>query len=188
MRKHEPVVSPNQTKPKSGFIRLGGRRSVPFKLRNGTRKGGVASPSVWAMYAEGLLRELRRSGLECHVAGVWMGAFLYVDDLALLAPTRAVLATMSYGARFNIIFSSDPEPKMSKSFCIFFAGSKPLKKIVYPAAILLNDKPLPWVESGVYLGHTLHQDFTMNADAKIRRAKFISGSVEVLLRPPSTGP
>ena len=56
-----------------------------------------------------------------------MGAVLYVDDLALLAPTRAVLAAMlelvvSYGARLNLTFSSHPDPK--KSFCIFFAGTK----------------------------------------------------------------
>ena len=127
----------------SGFIRLRGRRSAPFKLSNGTREGGVASPSLWAVYADGLLKELRRSGLGCHVAGVWMGAFLYVDNLALLAPTRAVLAAMlevvvSYGARFNLTFSSDPDPKRSKSFCILFAGTKLQKRIVYPAALLLN--------------------------------------------------
>jgi hypothetical protein len=168
----------------TGFIRLRSRRSAPFSLSNGTREGAAASPSLWAVYADGLLKELRRRGLGCHVAGVWMGAFLYVDDLALLAPTRAVLAEMlevvvAYGARFNLTFSSDPDPKRSKSFCIFFVGPVPVRGVVYPSPLLLNGRPLPWLQSAVHLGHTLHQSLTMDADTKVRRAKFIASSVEV---------
>ena len=118
------------------------------------------------------------------MAGIWMGAFLYVDDLALLAPTRAVLAAMlevvvAYGAGLNLTFSSDTDPQMSKSFCMFFVGQKPARKITYPAQLLLNGRSLPWVQRAVHLGYTLHQDLTLDADSKVRRAKFISSSVEV---------
>ena len=37
----------------------------------------------------------------------------------------------------------------------------------------------PWVQSAVHLGHTIHQDLTLDADARARRARFISSSVEV---------
>ena len=58
------------------------------------REGAACSPCLWAVYADGLLLVLRKSKLGCHVAGQWMGGFLYVDDLSLIAPSRAILARM----------------------------------------------------------------------------------------------
>ena len=66
-----------------------------------------------------------------------------------------------------------------KSFCLFFTGRITLKKVVFPAPLVLNGVRLPWREKAVHLGHTLHQDLTLNADAQEKRARFISKSVEV---------
>ena len=38
---------------------------------------------------------------------------------------------------------------------------------------------MPWRKKAVHLGHTLHQDLTMDSDAAQRKAQFISSSVEV---------
>ena len=78
----------------SGFVKLGTRRSANFRITNGTRQGSVTSPALWAVYVDPLLAELRHLRLGCHVAGVWMGAYCYADDLSLHAPTRAVLVKM----------------------------------------------------------------------------------------------
>ena len=99
----------------SGFVKLRGRRSDPFGLKNGMREGAACSPFLWAVYADGLLFVLRRSKLGCWVAGQWMGAFLYADDLSLIAPTRAILASMleivaEYGASLNLYFSTCQNP------------------------------------------------------------------------------
>ena len=168
----------------SGHIRLRGRRSTSFTLVNGIREGAAASPILWAVYADDVLLVLRQGGLGCYVAGVWMGAVMYADDLALLATNRAMLAKMltlvvEHGASLNLTFSSCQDPQKCKSFCIFFVGPRPARKIVYPAPLVLNGVALPWRESAVHLGHKLHQNLTMNADAKEKRAKFISRSVEV---------
>lgn len=125
----------------SGFIQLRGRRSTAFQLTNGMREGAAASPILWAVYADGFLVLLRKEGLGCHVAGVWMGAFMYADDLSLLAPTRKILASMlalveSYGASLNLTFSSDQDPKKCKSFCIYFVGAA--KRVLYPAPLVLS--------------------------------------------------
>ena len=77
-----------------GFIRIRGRRSANFRLINGLREGAACSPVLWAVYADGLLLELRKSGLGCYIAGKWVGAVLYADDLSLIAPTRATLSRM----------------------------------------------------------------------------------------------
>ena len=171
-------------KEQSGFIFLRGRRSPAFSLTNGMREGAACSPVLWAVYADGLLLILRESGLGCKVAGLWVGGVLYADDLALLAPTRAILASMlalveSYGASLNLTFSSCQDPSKCKSFCVYFVGPKPSRKVVYPAPLELNGVRLPWKESAVHLGHTLHQDLTFKADAGVRRAAFIASSVEV---------
>ena len=171
-------------KEQSGFIFLRGRRSPAFSLSNGMREGAACSPILWAVYADGLLVVLRESGLGCKVAGLWVGGVLYADDLALLAPTRAILASMlalveSYGASLNLTFSSCQDASKCKSFCIYFVGPKASRKVVYPARLQLNGVQLPWKESAVHLGHTLHQDLTFKVDARVRRASFIASSVEV---------
>lgn len=163
-----------------GFVRLAGRKSASFRLTNGTRQGAAASPALWSAYVDGLLQELRRRGLGCYVAGMWMGAFCYVDDLSLIAPTRQTMDAMlrvveRFGAARNLRFSSDPNPRLSKSKCILFSRTESS----YPEPLVLNGETLPWVESALHLGHTLHRSGSMEQDCKVRRAIFISRSLEV---------
>ena len=148
------------------------------------REGAACSPVLWAVYADGLLLVLRQSGLGCYIAGKWVGAVLYADDLSLIAPTRAILASMlalveAYGAKLNLTFSSCQDPGKCKSFCLYFVGMKSPRKVVYPSPLVLNGVQLPWRESAVHLGHTLHQNLKSDADAGVRRAAFIARSVEV---------
>ena len=77
-----------------GYVKLGGTSSSSFSITNGTRQGSVLSPTLFSVYLDGLLKELRNQGLGCHVAGVWMGAAGYADDLALLAPSRETMKKM----------------------------------------------------------------------------------------------
>ena len=62
---------------------------------------------------------------------------------------------------------------------LFYFTNQQGKKVKYPAPLTLNGVQLSWRERAVHLGHTLQQDLTMDADAKEKRAKFISRSVEV---------
>ena len=164
----------------TGLIKLRGRQSAPFRLSNGMREGAAGSPVLWAVYADGLLIVLRRSGLGWPIAGVWMGGLL-----ALLAPTRAILSAMlslveAHGATLNLTFSTNQDARLCKSFCLYLVGPRPERSTHYPSTPLtLNGVTLPWVKSAVHLGHTIHQDLTMSSDAAVRRAMFISRSVEV---------
>ena len=51
-----------------------------FKLRNGTRQGSMASPALWSVYLDVLIRELRQLGVGCHVGGLYMGVVVYADE------------------------------------------------------------------------------------------------------------
>ena len=73
------------------WCRWGDSGSKPFSIVNGTRQGSMASPFLWAVYCDPLLTRLWVLGVGCHMGGMWMGAQLYCDDIALLAPTRRAM-------------------------------------------------------------------------------------------------
>ena len=78
-----------------GWVRLADKNSEAFSIRNATRQGSVLSPYLFSScYLDDLLVKLRGLRIGCHVAGMWMGATAYADDLALLAPDRATLQMM----------------------------------------------------------------------------------------------
>ena len=86
-------------------------------IANGTRQGAILSPVFWAIYADPMLGRLRRLGLGAHVAGCFMGAVCYADDVLLIAPTRNSMQRMlleleEFASENNITFSTDPIPSL----------------------------------------------------------------------------
>ena len=62
---------------------------------SGVRQGGFLSPFLFAMYLDGLLVELSKSGVGCHWGSSFAGAFsYYVHVVVLLSPCASVLRTM----------------------------------------------------------------------------------------------
>ena len=82
-----------------------------------------------------------------------------------------------YGDQHNMVFSTDPVPSKSKTKCMVICGKDRVTS--YPAPVKLGGQELPWVETALHLGHTLHQNGRMHQDARIRRAIFIDRSVEI---------
>ena len=154
-----------------GWVRLAGRNSEEFNIKNGTRQGSILSPFWFACYLNPLIKQMRDSGLGCHVAGVYIGLVLYADDIFLLAMDPHVLQKMvdlayQFGDENGLMFSTDDDPKKSKTTCIIFRGKKRIK---YPPPILLNGKELPWLDSCTHLGHTFNENLSMDND--VYRAK-----------------
>ena len=164
------------------WVRWGQSRSDIFSIRNGTRQGSIASPVLWSVYCDLLLKKLRALGTGAYIAGVFMGAAAYADDLVLIAPTRHAMQQMlavceEFAGVYNIRFSTDDNPVKSKTKCIFMVGKA--LNVRKPVPLKLCGKNLPWVESATHLGHELHQSGTMEHDAKIARARYIDQTVEV---------
>ena len=164
-----------------GCVSWAGIRSTSFSITNGTRQGSVLSPTLFSVYLDDLLKQLRMLGLGCHMGGVWVGAAGYADDLILLAPSRSAMKTMlktceEFAEVHNLKFSTDPEPAKSKTKCIFMCGHN---DPVYPAPFQLYGCDLPWVVHATHLGHELHQLCDMEHDAKVKRAMFIENAVQI---------
>ena len=118
----------------------------------------------------------------CHIGGVWLGAAGYADDIILMAPSRTAMAMMlekceSYAIEHNLVYSTDPNPRKSKTKCLFMTGS--MRNVVYPTPLKLYNVDLPWVETATHLGHELHQMCDMNYDIKVKKAQFISTSTDI---------
>ena len=63
-------------------------------LNQGVRQGGTLSPFLCVLFVDELLDTLAASGLGVYVAGLYCGAPMYADDLALVASSSADLQAM----------------------------------------------------------------------------------------------
>jgi hypothetical protein len=72
----------------------GSRISNEFTARNGVKQGGVLSPVLFSIYTDELLISLEKSGVGCHIGHLFCGAFAYVDEVIILAPTICALNHM----------------------------------------------------------------------------------------------
>ena len=72
-------------------IRWNGAYSNIFTKYNKVKQGGVLSPLPFNTYSEELLLKLEAQGLGCHCNGMFVGAFIYADDITILAPRSTSL-------------------------------------------------------------------------------------------------
>ena len=163
------------------WVKWGRENSRMFKIQNGARQGSVLSPSLFSVYMDSLLVRLRKSGVGCHIGGVFAGAVGYADDLLLLAPSRSGMQKMlgiceQYDLETNLQYSTHPDPVKSKSKCIFMTGHMKVNK---PVNLKLYGDDLPFVKTANHLGHQLSEECSMDQDIRCRKAEFIGNSTEV---------
>ena len=141
----------------SCFIRWNSSESSSFRVKNGVRQGAILSPSLFCVYLDTLLCQLRDAGVGCHLGGLFLGAFGYADDVTLLAPSRQGLQMMlkiceDFATSHSMQFSTDPVPSKSKSKCLFFSRKRADEDI---ENVILNGDKLPWVSTAKHLGNHL---------------------------------
>ena len=157
-------------------VRWNGKYSERFSVSNGIRQGGISSPIFWNLYLDRLIKRIRRLGFGCHVEGVFLGIFVYADDIFLLCPSRPGLQVMvkecqDFAKQNNLTFSTDADPSKSKTKCIIF--NKKSIDTNRVKNITLDGKTLPWVKSLKHLGMTLEEDNSMSMDIAQKRGMFI---------------
>ena len=136
------------------------------------------------MYIDGLIVNIRDSGLGCYIGTQFYGCLGYADDLLLLSASRTGLQEMvkvceRFALKKNLKFSTDPDASKSKTKCIVF--SKKMKDRQNISPVMLNGLPLPWVGQLKHLGNVLESDNSMKVDCAIKRGRFV-GKVNSLLQ------
>ena len=114
--------------------------------------------------------------LGCQISGVYLGCFGYADDLFLLSASRTGLQAMvnicqDFASSKNLQFSTNENPKKSKTKCLVFSKKAIERGNIEP--IKLAGVPLPWVSQVKHLGNMLQQDNSMKVDMCQKRGKFI---------------
>ena len=155
-----------------------------FKVSNGVRQGAVSSAILFAVYIDGLLELLKKSQLGCHIDSVFVGAFIFADDILLLSASRAGLQSLvdicnDFASSCNLKFGTNVDASKSKTKCIVF--SKRAKDSLNLAPILLDGQKLPWVKKVTHLGCILDSDNSMKSDIANKRGKFI-GKINSILQ------
>ena len=65
-----------------------------FNVQNGVRQGAVSSPVLFFIYIDKVIKLLRCSTIGCQIQGVYMGIWVYADDIILLSPSRTGVQEM----------------------------------------------------------------------------------------------
>ena len=159
-------------------VKWDGSVSSSFNIGNGVRQGAVLSPILFNIYMDDIFTKLRDSNTGCKIDNLYYGAVGYADDFALLCPSRTGLQSMinlvkEYCEQHGIEISTDENILKSKTKCIGFNCPKE------PSNVILYNRPLPWVDSHVHLGHTISKDEKSDIDILRNRAEFI-GDVHAL--------
>ena len=144
-----------------------GRFSYKFRVKNGVGQGAVSSPILFGLYIDKLIKLLRQSGIGCKIGTYYYGVLVYADDIILLCPSRMGLQAMikvceKFAGENNLKFSTNVDPKKSKTKCIIFSRKPVDSRKVSP--IVLNHDPLPWVPNVNHLGNVLQCDNKMSID------------------------
>ena len=148
-------------------VKWANSRSSSFKVKCGTKQGGILSPDFFAVYIDDLIKLLKKMGVGCHMIEFFMACLLFADDMTLISPTRDALQRLldvcaEYCLKFCLKFN------ISKTKVMVFG--KLCKSIRTLAKLEINGEPIEFVESCKYLGFHLisHDSFKFSVIEDLR--------------------
>ena len=145
-------------------VRWGTTYSNEFNVSNGVKQGGVISPILFCVYMDKLLNELKLSHVGCYMGAIFVGAFMYADDLKLLAPSIYALNVLldiciKFARKYDVLFND-------KSELIVYRSRDDVAAI---PDIKINGKQVKVVNSITHLGHVLNDNIFKSDSSKCIR-------------------
>ena len=107
-------------------VRWNNQFSSRFPVSNGCRQSAVSSGIFFCAYSDRLIKRLREVGTGCWLSNQFAGVFVYCDNIFLLSASRVGLQSLmttceKFDDQNNLTFSTNIDPKKSKSKCIIFS-------------------------------------------------------------------
>jgi len=111
---------------------------------------------LFCIYIDKLIKQLQYSSIGCQISNVYLGVWVYADDIILLSPSRRGLQDMvniceQFANIYKLKFSTNVNVEKSKTKCLIF--SKRVININDIDPIILNRMPLPFVTNVKHIGN-----------------------------------
>ena len=142
-------------------IKWGNSFSLPFRVSNGIRQGGIISPYLYNVYTDELTTLLDKKKIGCHVDGMSLNHVVYADDMVVLAPSAKALQEI-LDTCHEFAQSRDITYNKTKTVCMKF-----LPRNIRSAHInqfRMGSTPLNFTEEIKYLGHIICSSLRDDAD------------------------
>ena len=130
------------------------------KISNGVKQGGCRSPSLFSIYLNNLILNIRNSKIGCKYGSEYMGVFGYAGDLSLLCPSFTGIKEMlkiweKYARKYVILF------KATKSQLFYF--SKDINNYNVQSVLSMdNGKKIPYVTKCLHLDTSISNKCTQD--------------------------
>ena len=145
--------------------------SRTFCVRSGVRQGSVISPTLFNMFANKFLSDLRDCNAGCKINGYFVGAIMYADDLFILSASVEGLQKMLNCCE---AVSSDLalEFNCNKCSCINIG---PAARYTLSDMILCSNN-VKWSTTFSYLGITFCAGKKLSVDINVIKRKFFAST------------
>jgi hypothetical protein len=107
---------------------------------NGTRQGSVISPTMFNVFVNLFIVQIRKQTAGCAVRSLYIGCLLYADDMIILCPSIKGLQCMSNNCAITVDTLSITF-NASKSVCLVIG--KPAQLPFQPKLLGSDSGPLP---------------------------------------------
>jgi hypothetical protein len=151
-----------------------GYLSGQFGILNGVKQGGIASPVLFTIYMDILLKRLETCGAGCMVGNSYFGALSYADDLAILSPTITGLQLMlnecqKFGDEYGVCYNP------TKSVALHITRRRRRLPNVFIAGQIVK-----WVDTTKHLGNYISYNMREANEVAHKRGDLIGRTNYVL--------
>ena len=147
-------------------VKWDGMFSEEFQPSAGVRQGGVLSPMLFAIYMEDIFSLLRSRNKGCFIGNVFLGCFLYADDILLISQSVSCMQDM-LNICHEFFKSIDLEISSTKSSALRIGRRCSIKC----SNLLIGGQIIPWVDQLKYLGITMMKGLTVKRSFCLSKIK-----------------